>query len=211
MLSAQDVQDILNLVRDNADKLGLIWELRAGTLVGSDGASASIQLDGDTTIIDSATLILPHAVDVGARIWSVRVPDSHEYVIGSAQAPIGVTYRQSAASFTISTTPAAAITSDLLTTTAPVASFRAQAIADLRCSVVDAAITVTNILYVDNVAQNGQIVYAAGATGRGTFAQVWRGTLAPGAHTFELRSQKSGATGTFTQFQTHSALDIEIS
>lgn len=211
MLNQADVTEILKLVRDNADKLDLAWQIRPGTMVMADGAQAMVQIDGDTTPI-YGTLIVPGQAVAGRRVWCVRVPPSNEYIIGYAQAPIDLMTRMTIASFSIAAPPteSTAISVTGVVTSAPLAMAKISGIADLRYTSAGAS-TAFCLLYVDGVAMSELILAdGTGATMRGTYAQIWRTTLTPGSHTFELRAAKTVNAAAVTIAQTHTCIDIEI-
>ena len=78
-------------IRDNADRLGLVWKRRPATIVGvesTDPTKISATMDGDTVAINVYSLI--GLLPVGARVMCDIVPPSGVYVIGYLGEPGGV-------------------------------------------------------------------------------------------------------------------------
>lgn len=65
---------------DNADRLGITWTLRPGTVVSSN--PLTVTMDGDTVAIGMFSMI--GATYAGQRVWVLIIPPSGNYVIGDA-------------------------------------------------------------------------------------------------------------------------------
>lgn len=83
-----DLARVTELVRV-ADRLGLRWGLRPGTVVSVslpyDPREASVQMDGDLTSITVVSLI--NDLALGDRVMVVWVPSAGQYAIGKLNAP----------------------------------------------------------------------------------------------------------------------------
>lgn len=83
-----DLARVTELVR-LADRLGLRWGLRPGTVVSVsspyDPREASVRMDGDDTSITVVSLI--NDLALGDRIMVVWVPSAGQYAIGKLNAP----------------------------------------------------------------------------------------------------------------------------
>lgn len=66
-------------LKDNADRLGLTWQLRLGT-VTDRGVSDKVQLDGDDTAIGAVPIVGNPAI--GQRVYVVSVPPGGSFMIG---------------------------------------------------------------------------------------------------------------------------------
>lgn len=65
------------------------------------------------------------------------------------------------------------------------------------------------VCVVDGVALQGEIHW--GPTGRASYGRSWKTTLAAaGSHTIKLQGRKSGNTNTFTTYQTHTNLLVDV-
>lgn len=68
---------------ENADRLGLTWQLRPATVVSIvSPTQVTATYDGDTIAIGMVNLIAP--VRVGARVMAMAVPPSGNFIIGSS-------------------------------------------------------------------------------------------------------------------------------
>lgn len=68
---------------DNADRFGLVWKLRPGTVVGGDDPTAvSVLMDGDDQPVNMISLVGPPIS--GARVMCEIVPPSGIYIVGYA-------------------------------------------------------------------------------------------------------------------------------
>lgn len=83
-----DLARVTELVRV-ADRLGLRWGLRPGTVVSVsspyDPREASVRMDGDDTSITVVSLI--NDLALGDRVMVVWVPSAGQYAIGKLNAP----------------------------------------------------------------------------------------------------------------------------
>jgi hypothetical protein len=78
---------------------------------------------------------------------------------------------------------------------------------DLESTVAGASVGV-GYLYVDAVQQTRQAIQSLASVCRGTVGQQWSGTLAAGAHTFEMYAAKSAALATGRINATHSNIKV---
>lgn len=86
MLSPQEVTDLVSQIIANAGKLGLTWQIRPATVVGSDDdGNALVVIDGPDLAAVAPTPATP--LDglplTGARVFVVTVPPNGDYVVGS--------------------------------------------------------------------------------------------------------------------------------
>ena len=86
MLSPQEVTDLVGQIVANAGKLGLTWQIRPATVVGSDDDGSSlVVIDGADLAAAAPTPATP--LDglplAGARVFVVTVPPNGDYIIGS--------------------------------------------------------------------------------------------------------------------------------
>lgn len=78
----------LQAIRDNAARLGLIWELRPALVVGTISTNrASVIVDGDTDPIDVTSMI--GAVRPGDRVYVIKSPPSGNHIVGFCGASSG--------------------------------------------------------------------------------------------------------------------------
>ena len=72
--------EAVKAIQDNADRLGLLWQIRFGTVtVGSDPAAVTVVMDADTVTINAVSLI--GVMGFGARVAVIQVPPTVNYVI----------------------------------------------------------------------------------------------------------------------------------
>lgn len=96
-------------IRDNAKRLGLIWDLRPAEVQGvpTDPSQVSVLLDGDSAAIPAYSLI--GALRSGQRVMCMEVPPAGLYIVGyvaSSPAPTvraGAVATTSGTLFTVST------------------------------------------------------------------------------------------------------------
>lgn len=73
--------EAVKAIQDNADRLGLLWQIRFGTVtIGSDPAAVQVVMDADTVPITAVSLI--GVMGFGARVAVIQVPPTVNYVIG---------------------------------------------------------------------------------------------------------------------------------
>lgn len=86
-LSQQEISDLVSQITANAQKLGLIWQIRPGEIAGSDSdGNALVLMDGGGTAATPATP-LDGMPATGARVFVVSVPPNGDYIIGAANGP----------------------------------------------------------------------------------------------------------------------------
>lgn len=86
MLSPQEITDLVGQIRTNASKLGLTWQIRPATVVGSDDdGNALVVIDGPDLAAAAPTPATP--LDglplTGARVFIVSVPPNGDYIVGT--------------------------------------------------------------------------------------------------------------------------------
>jgi hypothetical protein len=114
MIESEDVGALVAAVKDNAQRLGLTWSLRFGTI----STATTVLMDGadtETEPIPVISLIGP--LTSGGRVAVMAVPPSGQYVIGVVGE---VPHLIAEASSTAST---AAIGAETVTLTSPLASY----------------------------------------------------------------------------------------
>lgn len=118
----EQVAALVEGIRENAARLGLIWRKLAGTVaVATDSAGqCMIRLDGDP---DTGSTLMPAVTEIGSlavgtRVWCLWAPPQGLYVTGRAL-PVSTSVRlQAGITGTITVTAA---TSATVTVTLPVA------------------------------------------------------------------------------------------
>jgi hypothetical protein len=78
--SAPQAQATMQAVAENAQRLGLTWQMRLATVV-APGTFPTAIYDGDTVPISMTSMI--GAVYAGQRVWVIQVPPSGNYIVGS--------------------------------------------------------------------------------------------------------------------------------
>lgn len=84
-------------ITENADRLGLTWTLRPGTV--SVSSPLTVIMDGDSVAIDMFSMC--GTVFAGERVWVISVPPSGNYVVGRMTAPYRARQTLDAASSTV--------------------------------------------------------------------------------------------------------------
>lgn len=76
---------LVEAVVENADKLGLKWELRPATvsMVSQASLRVTVVMDGDDSNVTMPAFTLIGQVSVGQRVMVVSVPPQGAYIIGS--------------------------------------------------------------------------------------------------------------------------------
>lgn len=85
-LTQTEITDLVGQVVANANKLGLVWQLRPGEVLGTDGSNALVQMDGDTVPIPVTPI--DGTPPVGTRVFVVAVPPNDNYIIGRQFGPV---------------------------------------------------------------------------------------------------------------------------
>lgn len=65
-------------------------------------------------------------------------------------------------------------------------------------------------LSVDGVTQAGEAHVQCASQCRMTVAQVWRGTVSAGSHTFKLRGAKVGSSNSISSFDSQTSLQVHV-
>lgn len=104
----------LQAVADNADRLGLVWQLRLATVQAAPVATtdaATIIIDADTEPIQAKSMVGP--LQVGMRVWVITSPPAGNHIVGLVDGKptrlgkaVGIAYNLSSGS-TTSATPVA--------------------------------------------------------------------------------------------------------
>lgn len=82
LITASAVHAVRAAIRD-AQRLGILWRLRPGTVGGSLPAqpeSVPLQVDGDSSTIYARSMV--GSVMPGQRVWCVQIPPAGVYVLG---------------------------------------------------------------------------------------------------------------------------------
>ena len=74
----------IKAIQDNAERLGLTWGLRPAT-VTSNADPVMARYDGDGETIAMVSMI--GVLNVGQRVYAIRVPPSGNYIVGAVAAP----------------------------------------------------------------------------------------------------------------------------
>lgn len=89
-MSDDATTDLVQELRDNADRLGLTWQLRYARVVdGSDPAAVQIVFDGDDTTTAVPAVSLIGLLRVGERVAVTSLPPAGQYIVGRPGVPIG--------------------------------------------------------------------------------------------------------------------------
>lgn len=107
-------------IQDNAERLGLTWDLRPASVKGL--APVTVQVDGDTEPIGAVSMV--NGLTVDQRVYVMRVPPSANYVVGMVVAsdtppPVGTVV-----SFVASRANAGPVGAEVPVFTAPVYTYR---------------------------------------------------------------------------------------
>lgn len=191
-------------IKANADRLGLVWKMRPGTVVGTTagtGFRTQIVYDGDSTPLTAQSLI--GAPANGSRVMGIQIPPAGNFIIGNLTGivPSVLTfYQQYDASTGL---PITLTTVDQLVLTVNISvtgdcMWEAMGVATLSGTTVS-----TNTAIVSAVTPNGteaRVISASIDTGNngGSFAQVWSGVSTSGQSSFTFNTRKSAAAGTLT-------------
>lgn len=78
---------LVQALKDNARRLGLIWQITMATVVdGSDPGAVALQFDGDDTTTPGAISTVGY-LSQGERCYVVQVPPAGNYIMGRAVGP----------------------------------------------------------------------------------------------------------------------------
>jgi hypothetical protein len=212
----EDVAQLVRSLTDNAQRLGLVWTRRYGTVITVTSRTAvTVQMDGDDspTPIDCVSLV--GRLIAGARVAVDSVPPSAKFVVGilamsnAGYKLVSKTSVIASGTVTLSTSaqdvPGVAVTVSVNAG----ALYTVDGVFDMEIQVTGNA-TMAGLLDIDTVGQTAQaILDDAGVTPRATVAQNWDGSLTAGSHTFKLRALKSAAVGTM-RVNTHTTMRVCI-
>ena len=87
MTDPSDVDALIPALSENADALGLTWQLRPATVMFNSNGIASVRFDGDAAEINARVVPLVDNVVVGDRVMVMIVPPGSNYIIGKFTAP----------------------------------------------------------------------------------------------------------------------------
>lgn len=73
---------LLQAIKDNAERLGLVWQIRTGTVQSSDAALAVVTFDNDEAPTVGITNMTGTVLALGERVYVVSVPPAGQYVVG---------------------------------------------------------------------------------------------------------------------------------
>ena len=79
-MSPDEVTAIVQAIRADARRLGLVWRIRPGTVETTDGENAIGSLDGDGGVL-IPMINLVGAV-AGERVFVIEIPEGGNYIIG---------------------------------------------------------------------------------------------------------------------------------
>lgn len=220
MLSPQEVTDLVGQIVANASKLGLIWQIRPATVVGSDDdGNALVVIDGPSAAAAAPTpatslIGLPPS---GARVFIISVPPNGTYIIGrgAASAKVLTELHSVAASATLTlTTSMQDVVGATVTATASGSgtTWIARAAVDFQWATA-ASVTALAQLDVDGTVETAQAILSCDAAtiARSTVHQQWSGTFdSSGEHTFQLRGGKTNAGGVGRINTPHTTLIVEV-
>jgi hypothetical protein len=86
---ASDAKVLVQAVQDNAQRLGLTWQLQFATVAdGTVPAAAVVTLDSDALSVPAQAVSLVGAIPAGERVAVMSVPPDGMYVIGRPNAPV---------------------------------------------------------------------------------------------------------------------------
>lgn len=83
-MNPDDVVTLVQSLQDNAQRLGLTWEIRLATVV--DDNPIALTFDGDTDPVQNAeiTNVSGLPIGIGQRVWVIVLPPAGLYVISRA-------------------------------------------------------------------------------------------------------------------------------
>lgn len=215
-MKTEDITAFVQSIAENADRLGLKWNLQPGVVQTVDATYAKIgvRLDGDDATI-SVMNITGDQIFVGDRVMTLGVPPAGHYIIGRMAPRVPMVY--SAACDALSNFQG--VEADLsgatvtFTTTVP-SAYMASIVIDARLNVADSAIVGVGKLFIDGVDAGPEAIYSPSniaAGGRATVAQYYVGSLAAGSHTFKIRIVRVGGADSHLQCNaTHSTVSVMV-
>lgn len=222
-MTPSEVADLIAVLPEIADRAGLVWAVRAGTVAQSTEVSALVRMDGDTVPIP--VILLNGAVLTDARVWVLSRSDGgSNYMIGYAKETLlysSLTICNSTLT-PLPTGAAAAITGGAgiiagtrVDINTPACRWEVIGNYDMR-STGAGVTTIVGALAVDDFAETGTFELSLALKNvtvsgeRGTHMQQWGGTLAAGTHSFELYGFRTAAAGTQTIEQDHTTMRLNL-
>jgi len=206
-------------VTEIADRLGLTWQLRPGTVASSIAASSTVPvlLDGDEAAV-SATSLLGSLLQVGTRVMVEAVPPAGNFIVGYALTGYVAnqlthdTLVRASSNLSLGAADVLVPGTQITVTVANLARYNATGIFDFDETGAGTTVCLGR-LYVDgaNHSSNAQALLEVTTTNdRATVAQQWDGTLSAGSHTLELRGARSAANGSQVANATHTCLRVQV-
>ena len=200
--------DWASAIVDNADRLGLKWDLRFGTVVSntftdpginSTGNNVAVTLDGDTATI--ACVPLAGLNSIGARVAVIKMPPAGNFVIGCPATPASASQlisrtRLDGTGVTGIGTGSTSVPG-MSTTLTVVGGFdwECEAFFDFNVT-TGGATSVFAQLTSPNGTEASLPIFGIPTTGlRATVGQLWSGTATGGVTTFSFIVRKSLALG----------------
>jgi hypothetical protein len=188
-------------IKDTAQRLGLTWSLRPGTIQPSDSGAIQVSLDGDQDVARVTVVSLIGPVVPLSRVMVLIIPDAM-FVIGNVTGavPRVMTNRVlmvSNADVTLTTSYQVVPNTLVTVVTSGLATW--EVIGDFDMDTTGAGTTImVGSLFVDGVQQTGDAVWGSNAvTERVNVVQMWDGTFHnAGAHNFQLQAIKTVNVGT---------------
>lgn len=116
MIPAEAVA-LTKALQDNAERLGLTWEIRLATVVSLTDSPALVFDNDDTPVTSGVTNMLGTRPPLGARVYAMSIPPSGVYIVGWAQLrePIGVEAARSLSAQALPTTSPTVVAWDMKT------------------------------------------------------------------------------------------------
>lgn len=209
-LVSTGVQELVN----TAQRLGLAWVLRPGTVQSAQSVSrVAVIADGDQQEISMVSLIgVPQPQ---SRVMTLQVPPAGNFVISSilgtaSRELIHRYYMSSTADLTLNATPTLVPGLQVTVPIPGVFAFEATVAMDFDSTVNGATLCIGE-LYI-----GGVIAFTAAALfgvttsdDRATVHQQWVGT-AVGGSTFEIRARRGAAAGTQIVRQDHTTFQLKV-
>jgi hypothetical protein len=206
-------------VVDEAQRLGLTWQLRPATVatVTAGSSGVTILYDGDTVAVNAVNLLGTLLV-VGARVMGIQVPPGGNFVAGHAltgYVPGRLVYDSIAVATAPQALDAVAAAVAGVTHTFVVANsarYMATGMFDFDETTTGATVCIGE-LFVDGVVHSSSsqaLFQVIAATDRTTVAQQWEGTLTAGSHTLDSRVRRSVAAGTQVANTPHTTLRVQV-
>jgi hypothetical protein len=201
-------------VKENAQRLGLVWTMRQCTIVTNNEAQIKVILDGDTGMAGVPVVSLVGKPAVSARYMALIIPDCVfllECLTGSVQRELtNRVFHANNADLSVTTTQTLIGDCDVTVNVTGLATWEASAVFDIQVTAAAATIFVGE-LFVDGAAVLGQaLMQVTVAPDRRTVMQMWEGTfLTGGDHRFQLFGSKTANVATLAVKNLHTRFKVE--